>query len=63
MLAVSFFFVLAGGILFSAGIVGVFLQLLFSGSINLGSKPVRKWLGVSAAGFLALVLGLLMAMT
>ena len=63
MLAVGFFFVLAGGILFSAGIIGVFLQLLFSGGINLGGKPVRKWLGISAAGFLGLMLGLLMAMT
>ncbi|WP_198006936.1 hypothetical protein [Desulforamulus reducens] len=58
MLAVSFFFVLMGGILIFVGIVGLFLQFLTKE--NTGRK---KWVILWAGGTLSLLLGLLMAMS
>ncbi|MEW6063600.1 hypothetical protein P378_15870 [Desulforamulus profundi] len=58
MLAVSFFFVLAGGILLFVGIIGLFLNQLTRQHAN-----QKKWLFLSSGGFISLLLGMLMAMT
>ena len=58
MLAVSFFFVLMGGGCLFIGVIGLFLQLF-----GVGNIVNKKLLFLSAAGFISLILGLLMAMT
>ncbi|MCL5290423.1 MAG: hypothetical protein ACOY35_06460 [Bacillota bacterium] len=58
MLAVSFFFVLAGSILLFIGIMGLFLGQLTGQPAN-----GKKWLFLSSGGFVSLLLGLIMAMT
>lgn len=58
MLAVSFFFVLAGGILLFVGIMGLFLNQLTGQRSN-----QKRWLVLSSGGFICFLLGMLMAMT
>lgn len=58
MLAVSFFFVLAGVILLCTGTVGLFVNLL--GKHQMGNK---RYLLLAGGGLISVILGLLMAMT
>ena len=58
MLAVSFFFVLAGVSLLLVGILGLFLKQL-----QVVTTQQKTWLIMSGSGFICLLLGLLMAMT
>lgn len=58
MLAVSFFFVLAGVSLLLVGILGLFLKQL-----QVVTTKQKTWLIMSGSGFICLLLGLLMAMT
>ncbi|AEF94825.1 hypothetical protein Desca_1984 [Desulfotomaculum nigrificans CO-1-SRB] len=62
MLAVGFFFVLAGGIILFAGIMKLFLGQMFGPGPG-QYRQTRKWVVVSAVGLICFILGLLMAMT
>lgn len=63
MLAVGFFFVLAGGVLLFAGVIGIFLGQLFEAGSPGQHRPTKKLLVVSAVGLVLFILGLLIAMT
>ncbi|MEG6521206.1 hypothetical protein [Desulfotomaculum sp. 1211_IL3151] len=58
MLAVSFFFVLAGGMIILVSVVGILLNLL-----NMEYSRWKKWGLPLCGGVLSLLLGLLIAMS
>ncbi|SHG77729.1 hypothetical protein [Desulforamulus hydrothermalis] len=58
MLAVSFFFALAGCIMFVTGVVALLINRLTG-----QNWPPKKWFILSGSGFLAIILSMLMAMT
>lgn len=62
MLAVSFFFVLAGGSLLFIGLVAIFLYYLGLQGTNQEGR-LKKWLMLASVGLVSLILGLLIAMT
>lgn len=58
MLAVSFFFVLAGGTIILVSVVAIFLNI-----INMEYSRWKKWGLPLCGGLLSLLLGLLIAMS
>ncbi|GAB6157026.1 hypothetical protein JCM39194_02260 [Desulfotomaculum varum] len=58
MLAVSFFFALAGCIMFVTGVVGLLINRLTGQYWH-----IKKWLVLTGSGFLGIILSMLMAMT